>query len=79
MSPTNSTDEPNWILFQTRYDYMALPVDLATEVLRHMKMMSKDNGQWEIAQNEISIQLLPSEKMTVALVKAKMLGKEKSE
>lgn len=78
MSPTNSTEE-NWMLFQSRYDYIALPISVAVEVLKHMKVVSKSGSKIELATGEATVQIVSGEQMTVALVKAKLLPKEEKE
>jgi hypothetical protein len=75
MSLTNSTED-NWLLIQTRYDYMALPVEVALEALKHMRVVSMTNGKVEVSNGEVSVKLIGGDQMTVALVKAKMTPKE---
>ena len=78
MSATDSTEKENWVLFQTKYEYMALPVSLATEVMKYMIVMKKETG-FELSDDEISIRMLNADAMTVARVKAKMKPKEEEE
>lgn len=75
MSPTNSTDQ-NWILLQSRYDYIALPVDLAVEVMKVMRLVTKSGNKIDLATGDVSVIVISAEQMTVALVKAKMLPPE---
>ena len=75
MSPTNSTEQ-NWILIQTRYDYMALPVDVALEVLKTMRLVTHSGGKVELSDSEVGVKLVSGGQMHVALVKSKMLPKE---
>jgi len=78
MSATDSTEKENWVLFQTKYEYMALPVSLATEVMKYMIVMKKEKT-FELSDDEISIRMLNADAMTVARVKAKMKPKEEEE
>jgi hypothetical protein len=75
MSPTNST-EGNWILLQSRYDYIALPVELAVEVMKNMRLVSKSGDRIEVNTGDVNAIIVSGEQMAVALVKAKMLPKE---
>jgi hypothetical protein len=75
MSATNESED-NWILIQSRYDYIALPVELATQVLRRMRVVTKNNGKIELANEGAQIHVISNEQMQVALVKARMLPKE---
>lgn len=78
MSLTNSTDQ-NWILLQSRYDYIALPVDLAVEVMKVMRLVTKSGNKIDLATGDVSVIVISAEQMTVALVKAKMLPPEEKE
>ena len=78
MSATDSTEKENWVLFQTKYEYMALPVSLATDVMKYMIAMKKEKT-FELSDDEISIRMLNADAMTVARVKAKMKPKEEEE
>ena len=70
--PTFSTE--NWLVLSTRYDYMALPIEIGVEVLKHMRMMTKTGSKWEISSNgDVQVSVVNGETMTVALVKARML------
>jgi hypothetical protein len=78
MSPTNST-EGNWILLQSRYDYIALPVELAVEVMKHMRVVSKSGNKIELTTGDVNAVIISGDQMTVALVKSKVLPKEEGE
>jgi hypothetical protein len=75
MLPTDSNGE-NWILIQSRYDYIALPASMATEVLKVMRVVSKSGGKIELANEGAQIHVVSHEQMCVAIAKAKMLPKE---
>jgi len=77
MSATSSIDpESNWILIQTRYEYMALPIDVAMEVLKHARMVDHSNGKISLSSGDMNLKLATGDQMHVALVKSKMLPKE---
>jgi len=78
MSTTNSTDE-NWILFQSRYDWIALPAELGVEVMKHLRTMNKGSAGWSVSNESASIALMTGDQMRVAQVKAKLVPPEDKE
>lgn len=67
-------DSENWVLFQSRYDYMAIPASLAVEVMKSMKVM--DSAHNLSKSSDINIKMINAEQMTVAIAKYKMLPEE---
>lgn len=77
MSLTNSTDlEENWVLLQSRYDYIALPISLGLEVMKVMKVVTKAGSKIDLSTSDATATIVSGEQMKVALVKSKMLPKE---
>jgi hypothetical protein len=78
MSATDNNGE-NWILIQSRYDYIALPATMAVEVLKSMRIVSKSGNKIELAGEGASFHVISHEQMCVAIAKSKMLPKEGEE
>ena len=65
----------NWVLFNTQYNFMALPVSVAVEVMKHMVCLESIGGKMELSDKEIKVQMLNKDAMTVAIAKHKMVSK----